>query len=166
MPLPFCREHPGMRVLQLSLWHRAAGVGLRSGGVFIVQVVYVMRESSVAARAWRLPLHRALASPKQPLSSSMGLGCHPPPLPLSLQGKPHSWLQGMDADTRHQQRNPIQSKSSVLEMLNPSVLFPLQREATKGSWSWLPVCTGATHTIPHCGVGPEAILLPGPLTPE
>lgn len=97
MPLPFCREHPGMRVLQLSLWHRAAGVGLRSGGVFIVQVVYVMCEFSVAARAWQVPLHRALASPKPPLSSYMGLGCHPPPLPLSLQGKPtrgsRGWMQ-------------------------------------------------------------------------
>lgn len=36
-------------------------------------------ESLVAARAWQVALHRALPSPKQPLSSSVELGCHPPP---------------------------------------------------------------------------------------
>lgn len=164
MSLPFSREHPGKWILQLGLWCRAGYVGLRSGGIFFVQVVYVMCESLVAARVWQVPLHGALASPKQPLSSSMGLGCHPPP-PASW-GNPtrgsRGWMQ-MLCISKETSHHP---KDEAWSCLILSVLLPVLREAANSNGSWFLVCTGAAHTLCHGGAGPEAILIPGALKTE
>lgn len=72
-----------------ALWCRAGCVGLCSSGIFFVQVVCAVCVSLGTARAWQVPLHRALASPKQPLSSSVGLGCQLLLLSPSLLRKPH-----------------------------------------------------------------------------
>lgn len=87
VPLPFCREHPGMRILQLC--GAEQGVWGFAPAAFSLCRLFVPWVSLGAARAWQVPLHRALASPKQPLSSSVRLGCQLLLLFSSLLGEPH-----------------------------------------------------------------------------
>lgn len=87
-----------------ALWCRAGCVGLCSSGIFFVQVVCAVCVFLGIARAWQVSLHRALASPKQPLSSSVRLSCQ---LLLLSWGNPTDGCRGQ-MQVLYITENPVQ----------------------------------------------------------
>lgn len=105
VPLPFCREHPGMRILQLC--GAEQGVWGFAQVAFSLCRLFVPCVSLGAARAWQVPLHRALASPKQPRSSSVSWVVNFSLSPPASWGNPTDGCRGQ-MQVLYITENPVQ----------------------------------------------------------